>query len=70
VRTVEGGELFAVSGLKPKMGTGSAVFLLRIPTEFLPTGDYQIELQGISADSQTAEVARYNFRVIKNATRR
>ncbi|MCA1565909.1 MAG: hypothetical protein LC803_09780 [Acidobacteria bacterium] len=64
VFTVEGDELFAVEELTPEADAKAAAVLLKIPTEFLPTGDYQIQLQGV-ADGQLAKAVLYNFRVIK-----
>jgi hypothetical protein len=61
VRTVEGNELFNVGGLEPEVGAPEV--LLRIPLEFLPVGDYQIELSGVAADEHEEGVARYYFRV-------
>jgi hypothetical protein len=68
VKTVEGDELFAVADLKPTADTSVGVILLRIPSEFLSSGDYQIELQGTPQDGQAAPVAHYSFRIIKNGT--
>lgn len=64
VRTVEGRELFTIDDLKSELGVN--VVVLRIPSEFLLTGDYQIQLYGISEDGAPASVARYDFRVIIN----
>lgn len=61
VQTVEGREPFTIEGLKPQ--AGAADLLLRIPSEFLSTGDYQIELKGIASDGQEEDAARYNFQV-------
>lgn len=66
VKTVEGVELFAVSDLKPEADTGVRIILLRIPSDFLPNGDYQIELQGIPGDGQAVPVGHYNFRIVRN----
>jgi hypothetical protein len=61
VRTVEGRELFAVENLKSQ---GSAAEIpLKIPSEFFPNGDYQIELQGIAGDGHAEDAARYNFQI-------
>jgi hypothetical protein len=68
VKTVEDLELFAINGLKSERETDPGVILLRIPSEFLATNDYQIELQGIKADRVAATVAHYTFRIIKNDT--
>ncbi|MDX6574249.1 MAG: hypothetical protein QOE96_202 [Blastocatellia bacterium] len=66
VRTVEGRELFTIDNLKSESGVN--VVVLRIPSEFLSTGDYQIELYGISEDGVAASVALYDFRIIKSRT--
>jgi hypothetical protein len=65
VLTVEGNELFAIDGLTPEAGAGATVVSLKIPTEFLTTGDYQIQLRGVAPDGQLDEGVRYSFRVIK-----
>jgi hypothetical protein len=59
---VEGEELFTVRGLKP--GAGGAAIPLNIPTEFLRTGDYEIQLRGAAEDAHSPEPKRYYFRVI------
>jgi len=61
VQTVEGSELFTIEGLKPEASV--AEILLRIPSEFLSTGDYQLELKGIASGGQEEDAARYNFQV-------
>lgn len=63
VRTAEGDELFAVGGLEPE--AGASELLLRIPAEFLPAGDYQLELGGVAADGHEEGPTRYYFRVRK-----
>ena len=65
VSTIEGEELFAIEGLRSEVDAGVAVIILKIPSEFLPTGDYQIQLRGVAADWRVEDAARYNFRVIK-----
>jgi hypothetical protein len=64
VLTVEGDELFAADALTAEPEAGVATVLLNIPTEFLTTGDYQIQLRGKEADGRLAEAVRYNFRII------
>lgn len=64
VLTVEGEELFAVDGLMPESGAGATAIPLKIPSEFLPTGDYQIQLRGAAADGRAEDATRYNFRII------
>lgn len=65
VSTVEGNELFAVENLEPESEAGTAVVHLKIPTEFLNTGDYQIQLGGIPTNRQSDNPMRYYFGVIK-----
>jgi anti-sigma-K factor RskA len=64
VLTVEGDELFAIDGLRFESDAGVATVLLKIPSEFLMTGDYQIQLRGEAADGSVSDAVRYNFRVI------
>lgn len=63
VSTVEGKELFAVNDLASEVDAGGATVLFKIPTEFLPTGDYQIQLRVRTADGKIENVRRYHFRV-------
>lgn len=65
VLTVEGDELFGVNNLKSDVDTGVAAVRLNLPTEFLATGDYQIQLRAVAVGGGAAEVGRYSFRVIK-----
>jgi anti-sigma-K factor RskA len=65
VLTVEGDELFAVEELTPETDAGVPVVLLKIPSEFLITGDDQVQLRGVAAPGQLDNPVRYNFRVIK-----
>ncbi|MGA9993889.1 MAG: hypothetical protein WBP93_00680 [Pyrinomonadaceae bacterium] len=65
VLTVEGEELFAAGELTRETDAGGGVVILKIPSEFLTTGDYQIQLRGVVADGQLDNPVRYNFRVIK-----
>ena len=64
VKTVEGNELFSVDGLMPEE---KQTVLLRIPSEFLTSNDYQVALIGIAPDGGRKEVAAYNLRVIKRS---
>lgn len=63
--TGEGEELFAIAGLTPQAEAGVAVVVLKIPTEFLTRGDYEIQLRGGASDSQPYSTVRYYFRVLK-----
>ena len=64
VLTVEGKELFAIDGLTSEIDAGAATVLLKIPSKFLSTGDYQIQLRGGTAGGNAENAVRYNFRVI------
>lgn len=65
VSTVEGDELFGVNNLKSDVDTGGAAVRLNLLTEFLATGDYQIQLRAVAAGGSVAEAGRYSFRVIR-----
>lgn len=65
VLTVEGEELFAADGLASEVDAGGPAVRLNLPTEFIPAGDYQIQLWGRGADGGLTEVGRYSFRVVK-----
>jgi hypothetical protein len=69
VRTVGGSPLFAVGNLSSEMNGGPAALLLRIPSELMPTNDYQLDLDGIGADGSSNTIALYNLRVINRTTR-
>jgi hypothetical protein len=64
VLTAEEKELYAVDGLTPQVNAGVETIPLNIPADFLPTGDYQIQLLGKAADGSLVEAGRYKFRVI------
>lgn len=65
VLAVDTGEFFAVNDLKAENGAGQILF--SIPTEFLPPGDYQVDLKGISKTGTSSDIARYNFRLVNAA---
>lgn len=67
-RKVEGDILFSVNDLSPE-ANGAPGILLTIPTEFLPTDDYQFEVKGIGADGTSTSVGLYNLRVVNPASR-
>lgn len=65
--TEEGKELFSYGGISPRPGSDVPVISLRIPAEYLPTGDYRaIVTRGI-ADGGATEVGQYPFQVVNNA---
>lgn len=63
VLTAEDEELFAVEGLTADEDGNVSTVLVTIPSEFLTTGDYQIQLRGNTDGDNNA--VRYYFRVIK-----
>jgi Uncharacterized protein conserved in bacteria len=65
VSTVEGVEQFAVA-LERDNNSGPGSVLFKIPTQFLNTGDYQIQLSGVGPDGQLDNPVRYYFGVIKH----
>lgn len=65
--TEEGTELFSYGGISPRPGSGAPVITLRIPTEYLPTGDYRAIVTGGTAGSAATEVGQYPFQVVNNA---
>jgi len=65
VATVEGIEMFGIDNLKQEVESGRTFVQLKIPTEFLDTGDYQVQLGGIGPDAQLTNPVRYYFGVIK-----
>jgi len=60
-RTVEGEQLFTLDDLSPN---ADAVILVKVPTEFLPTNDYQFEIRGVVADGSSTSVGLYHLRII------
>lgn len=64
VVTAEEKELYAVDGLTTQTNAGVDTIPLNIPADFLPTGDYQIQLRGKAADGSPVEAGRYKFRII------
>lgn len=65
VATVEGTELFGIDDLKQENESGHTFVRLKIPTEFLDTGDYQVQLGGVGSDAQLINPVRYYFGVLK-----
>lgn len=65
--TEEGTELFSYGGILPRPGSGTPVISLKIPTEYLPTGDYRAIITGGNADDVETEVGQYPFQVVNNA---
>jgi hypothetical protein len=64
VLTADEKELYAVGDLTPQVVAGVETIPLNIPADFLPTGDYQVQLRGNTADGSLVEAGRYKFRVI------
>ena len=68
MKTEEGAELFSHGGMSPRPGSGSPVISLRIPAEYLPTGDYRAIVTGSAAGGGVTEIDQYPFQVVNNAT--
>lgn len=64
VLAVERNESFAINDLKSEKGNDQILF--SIPTEFLPDGDYQIDLKGTGEGGGPTDIARYSFRLIRS----
>jgi hypothetical protein len=66
--TEEGTELFSYGGISLRPGSGIPVISLRIPAEYLPTGDYRAIVTGGTAGGGATEVGQYPFQVVNNAS--
>lgn len=64
--TEEGAQLFSYDGISPRPGSGTPVISLRIPAEYLPTGDYRAIVTDGTAVGGAAEVGQYPFQVVNN----
>lgn len=60
-----GTELFAVSGMKLQSDENGRYVNVFVPARFLPSGDYQIDLQTQQPDKTLAQAGSYTFRVIR-----
>lgn len=58
-------ELFAVSGMKLQSDENGRYVNVFVPARFLPSGDYQIDLQTQQPDKTLAQASSYTFRVIR-----
>lgn len=63
VSTLEGTELFTINDFQRENGN---VLRVDIPTDDLPTGDYQLQLGGIAPDGGLIDAVRYYFGLIKH----
>jgi hypothetical protein len=63
VKTVDGNKLFSVDDLLPEKNQGGSSVLVRVPTEVLPTNDYQLDLNGMNPNGQTT-ISTFKLRVI------
>lgn len=61
----EDAELAAVSGLPAGVLEGGKVVTLNLPADQLPAGDYQVSLNGISADGRPEPVGLFSFRLLR-----
>lgn len=67
MKTEEGTELFSYDGISPRLGGDADVISLRVPAEYLPTGDYRAIVTGSAADGSVTELGQYPFQVVNNA---
>ncbi|HYG10133.1 MAG TPA: hypothetical protein VD835_09315 [Pyrinomonadaceae bacterium] len=65
--TEEGAEIFTYGGLRLQSEGGRSAINVRIPTEYLPTGDYRAIVTGSAADGTTGEIGRYPFQIVNRA---
>ena len=66
VSTLEGTELFTINDFHRETDSGRTVLRVNLPTEVLPTGDYELQLGGIGPDGQLTNPVRYYFGLIKH----
>jgi hypothetical protein len=61
----DGGEIWSQAKLNVVTIDGRAAFMLTLPSELLPVGDYYVRLRGSSPDRAATELSRYDFRVLR-----
>jgi hypothetical protein len=65
VLTLEGKELFTINDFTRENAAGGTVVRVKLPTDVLDTGDYQLQLGGVGPDGQLVNPVRYYFGLIK-----
>jgi hypothetical protein len=66
LQTGEGVELGVVQNLKPETEGSVRVLKVKLPAAQLPSGSYQIKLDGLSPSGTYEAVGLYPFQVVKN----
>lgn len=59
----QGNEMFSIADLKPQRKQDGTYIHILVPSKVLRSGDYQINLQGRSANNDLAKVGSYTFRL-------
>ena len=62
--TAENLQLFTLPNLKAISVGGERVVVIYLPAKILTPGDYQLKLSGLTQNSQTLYLGRYNFRIL------
>jgi hypothetical protein len=66
LQTVEGREILRSDKLKADtVGSSESVLCLDVPAHLLSSADYRLKLNGSQSSGNSEEIARYNFRVVK-----
>ena len=61
--TLAGTEVWRAEDLPPTTTEGVNEVVLRLPSELLPAGDYELALEGVKADGAVSEVGFYSFEI-------
>lgn len=65
LRTIEGKEIFTLPSLTARGGATNREFIINIPVDLLPHGDYELNLIGLTEDGKSSGADSYYFRVIR-----
>jgi hypothetical protein len=66
LQTGEGSELGMVQNLKPDTESGARTLKVKLPTDQLTAGSYQIKLEGLNSSGNYDAVGLYPFQVVKS----
>jgi hypothetical protein len=65
LRTIEGKEIFTLPSVTAREVAGNRAFIINVPSELLPHGDYELNLSGLTEDLPSSDAGPYYFRVIR-----
>lgn len=65
LQSAEGNEILPLNDLKPRSINGERLVIIYLPTEVLPSGDYQLGLRGVTPDNQSVYMQRYTVRIVR-----